>query len=126
MPMETSAKIKALIIDDESDICYLLSSILKHRNVQARFACSLSEADQILKHDSAPPLIFLDNHLPDGTGVGYISKLKKKYPATKIVMMTAHDTLPDREKARLAGVDYFIGKPFTREVIFKTIDSLTG
>ena len=123
MDSDTLPKVKALIVDDESDICYLLSSILKQKNVHASFAGSLSEADKALQ-GTTPPIIFLDNHLPDGLGINYVHKLKEKFPATKVVMITAHDNMSDREKAYTEGVDYFIGKPFSKETIFKTIDQL--
>jgi DNA-binding response OmpR family regulator len=126
MARKVLSKIKALIVEDEIDICYLLSSILKQKNIQSTFAGSLSEADRILQENSPPRIIFLDNYLPDGFGINHISKLKKKFPATKIVMMTAHDNVSDREKARLEGVDFFIGKPFSRELVFQTIDTLSG
>ena len=117
---------KALIVDDEADICYLLSSILRERNVQAIFAGSLHEADKILDQGKAPPLIFLDNHLPDGMGLNYVSKIKKNHPLSKIVMITAHDNISDRENALFEGVDFFIGKPFSRESVYKALDILTG
>jgi two-component system, OmpR family, response regulator len=121
----TTGKIKALIIEDETDICYLVNNILKQKGIQSVLAGSLSEAEKILQKDLTPPrIIFLDNHLPDGLGINYISGIKKRFPATKVVMITAHDNLSDREKARFEGVDFFISKPFSKELIFKTIDSL--
>ena len=126
MPTKTPGNIKALIIDDETDICYLLSSILRQKNVQATFTGSLTEANKFLDREAAPPIIFLDNHLPDGLGMNYVSKLKKKYPLTKVVMITAHDNISDRENALLKGVDIFIGKPFSRESVYKALDILTG
>jgi two-component system, OmpR family, response regulator len=126
MPQEIPGTIKALIVDDETDICFLLNSILKQRNVQAIFAGSLYEADKILERNAAPPIIFLDNHLPDGLGINYISKLKKDHPSSKIVMITAHDNVSDREKARIEGADFFIGKPFSRATIYSALDALAG
>src|SRR4051812_17652682 len=90
--------LKAVIIDDETDICYLLSRLLKQKNLETAFVNSLSDADKALKLD-APEIIFLDNHLPDGLGMNYISYIKKNYPETKVVMITAHDSADDREKA---------------------------
>lgn len=118
-------KPKALIIDDETDICYLLSSILRQKNFQTVFAGSISEAEKILDNDGGHSVIFLDNHLPDGLGVNYIISLKKRCPSCIIIMITAHDTLSDRQKAESNGVDFFIGKPFTKEIIFKTLEALT-
>ena len=120
---ETCSKLKALIIDDEVDICFLLRGILKHKNFEADYVTSLTEAEIFLqKNTTAPPVIFLDNHLPDGLGIDYISQLKKVYPYAKIIVITAQDTSADREKAYENGADYFIAKPFTRDMIFQTIE----
>jgi len=125
MAQKTPGTIKALIIEDEIDIRYLVSNILKQRGVQSILAGSLSEAEKIFKQDLLPPrIIFLDNYLPDGLGVNYIREIKKRFPLSKVVMITAHDNLSDREKANHEGVDFFITKPFSKELIFKTIDSL--
>jgi DNA-binding NtrC family response regulator len=113
-----------LIVDDETDIRFLLGSILKQKNIQTVFASSLSEADNILKNKKKFDCIFLDNFLPDGLGVNHIKQIKNNYPQAKIVMITAHDNQTDREKASNEGADYFLGKPFSSESILKTIDRL--
>ena len=118
-----TSKPHALIIDDEVDICYLLKGILKYKNIDAEYVTTLSDAEEVLKNGN-PPLIFLDNHLPDGRGVDYIRQFKKLVPSCKIIMITAHDTSADREKAYGEGVDYFIGKPFTRDIIIKTVEKI--
>jgi DNA-binding NtrC family response regulator len=119
-----SYKPTILIIDDETDICYLLSNILKQKDLDTRFVSSLSEAGKLMEKGSEFSYIFLDNHLPDGLGVEYIKEIRKWCPACKIIMITAHDNLADREKASHEGADYFIGKPFSRDLILKTIDTL--
>lgn len=115
--------LKVLIIDDEADICYLLSTLLKQKNLETNFVNSLADATQAMKAD-APEIVFLDNHLPDGLGINYIDYVKTNYPSAKIVMITAHDTPADRDKALSEGADYFIGKPFSRDAIYKTVDQL--
>jgi len=115
--------LKVLIIDDEPDICYLLSSILRQKQMQADFVNSLTEARTALGVHN-PQLVFLDNHLPDGRGIDFISDIKKQGSHTKVIMITAHDTMDDRRSAIERGVDGFIGKPFTREAIFNVIDKL--
>jgi DNA-binding NtrC family response regulator len=115
-----------LIIDDETDICFLLSNILKQKGLPAELAFSLSEANDILANNKGFSYIFLDNHLPDGLGVNYIKQIKNKCPECKVIMITAHDNQSDREKASGEGADYFIGKPFSRESILKTIDRLSA
>lgn len=112
-----------LIIDDEIDICYLLSGILKHKNLQPNYVNSLSDATLALK-EQTPSIIFLDNHLPDGMGMDFIEYIKTNFPATKIIMITAYDTSADRSRALELGVDGFIGKPFTRDLIYQTVEQL--
>ena len=114
---------KILIIDDETDICYLLSMLLKKKNFATSYVNSLSEAVIALEKES-PNLVFLDNHLPDGLGLNFIEHIKSTKPDCKIVMITAHDTVSDRERAMREGVDQFIGKPFNRETIYQTVEQL--
>jgi DNA-binding NtrC family response regulator len=115
--------LKVLIIDDETDICYLLSTLLKQKNLDTDYVNTLTDAALALKKD-IPEIIFLDNHLPDGLGMNFIEYIKSHYPTVKIVMITAHDTAADRQRALKEGADYFIGKPFTRDVIYKTVEQL--
>jgi two-component system, OmpR family, response regulator len=119
------SKPQALIIDDETDICYLLKGILRHKNIEAAYATSLAEGEQLLQEYN-PSLIFLDNYLPDGFGVDHIRRIKEEFPSSKIVMLTAHDSSSDREKAYREGVDFFIGKPFTRDIIIKTLEKIAN
>jgi DNA-binding NtrC family response regulator len=114
---------KVLIVDDEMDICYLLSGMLKQRNFRAAFVNSLSDAVNALQADP-PSLLFLDNHLPDGFGLDFIPFVKQNYPGTKVVMITAHDGAAERKMAYSGGVDLFIAKPLNRKMIFDAIDKL--
>ena len=112
---------RALIVDDETDICYLLSNILKQRNIQTTFAGSLAEADKMLQSPNYFYYVFLDNHLPDGLGINQIKRWKEKFPAIHVIMITAHDSYEERKKATRDGADYFISKPFSKEVILNSI-----
>jgi DNA-binding response OmpR family regulator len=112
-----------LIIDDEVDICYLLSSILRTKNLQVSYVNSLREATATLVNQH-PEIVFLDNHLPDGLGINYIKQLKQDNPGTKVVMITAFDNDTERSKAINNGADTFISKPFSRDLIYRTVDAL--
>ena len=114
---------KVLIVDDELDICYLLSGMLKQRNFLTGFVNSLSDAVIALQKDT-PSLLFLDNHLPDGFGLDFIPYVKKNYPEIKVIMITAHDGAAERKTAYNGGVDLFIAKPLNRKLINDAIDKL--
>ena len=124
--METGAQnkiLKVLIVDDEIDICYLLDGLLKKKSLRSTYVNNLSDAQAILKKES-PAILFLDNHLPDGLGVDFIDYVKKHHPATKVVVITAVDSSADTSNAYEKGADFFISKPFNREVIYKVVDKL--
>ncbi len=114
---------KALIIDDEIDICYLLSSLLVKRKIEVDYVTSIADAVVALEKHK-PEIVFLDNRLPDGKGVDFAGYIKKINPAVKVAMITAYDTASDRSMALASGIDYFVGKPFTRDKIYQVVDDI--
>ena len=116
-------KLKALIVEDEVDICILLTGILRKKNLQTTFVNNIKAAKEtlLLQH---PAILFIDNNLPDGHGIDILDEIKHDNPALKIIMITADDTQDNKDKALKAGVDFFIGKPFTRDAINKMVDNL--
>jgi two-component system OmpR family response regulator len=121
--MRNMANNSILIVDDEEDICYLLSGILKKKNYEPVFANSLSDALQAIDR-SPPSLLILDNRLPDGLGIDFIPYVKEKYPSVKILMVTAYDSASDKLMAYSKGADFFIAKPLNRDLINLAIDQL--
>ena len=117
--------VTVLVVDDELDVRFLLNSILKQKAINVVLAGSLAEAESSVRQ-AKPAVIFLDNHLPDGFGLDHIQKLKREHPAGKIIMITAHDSQKDRQKAYEEGADFFISKPFTKDTIYHTLDHIRG
>jgi len=112
-----------LIVDDEPDICFLFGKILKMRNLRTDFANNLAEASLSVQADP-PSLVFLDNSLPDGQGIDFISFLKEHYPGTRIIIVTANDGSMDKIRAFQRGADDFLGKPLSLELINRTLDKI--
>ena len=115
--------IEVLIVEDEIDICFLLTGILRKKNLQTTFVNSIHEAQNLLAIQH-PSILFLDNNLPDGYGVDFIYQIKNSHPLTRIIMITADDAIANKNKALKAGADFFIGKPFTIDTINKIIDTV--
>lgn len=114
-----------LIIDDEVDICFLLDNKLKKINYSVSYAHTLSDGFAKLA-SSKPFLLFLDISLPDGSGLNSIAKIKRLYPAIKIIIISAYDSANERTLAKNEGADMFIGKPFNAEVIYSAVSHLKG
>jgi len=106
---------RMLIVDDEPDLCYLLAGMM-NKKLDVHITHSLSDARHHVD-EYKPDILFLDNNLPDGRGIDTIAYLRKKLPSARIVMMTS-DTTNDLEKrAKSFGADYFLYKPFSREIV---------
>ncbi len=101
-----------MIVEDEKDLCYLLELVLKKEKLSTACVNSLYEARETIP-DIEPKVLFLDNHLPDGSGTELIGQIKSLYPTVKVIMITAYDTPGDIEEAFTSGADYFISKPFS-------------
>ncbi|MGI8584089.1 MAG: response regulator [Chitinophagaceae bacterium] len=123
MEKHLNQDIEALIVEDEIDICFLLTGILRKKNLQTTFVNSILEAQDLLAI-KYPSILILDNNLPDGSGVDFIRNIKISHPLIRIIMITADDTFANKNNALKAGADFFIGKPFTRDIISKTIDTV--
>jgi two-component system, OmpR family, response regulator len=127
MTHSKSEPTRALIVDDEMDICFLLSSILKNKVFSTSYVNNLADAKKALNREY-PNILFLDNYLPDGLGLDFIPYVKQNFPLTKIIVITAHDTADERKKAVSEGADFFVVKPFNTEqigtIVQKTLTSL--
>lgn len=121
--MEKAVPLNAMIVEDEAELCFLLSILLIQKNLNPSCAYTIAEAKQIIKRIN-PSVLFVDNRLPDGYGIDFISQVKKDFPETKIIMMTAYNSSQDIQSAIRKGADYFISKPFNSAIIKNTIDLL--
>lgn len=116
--------IGALIIDDDIDTCILLSRILVENSIKSLSVNSLHDAKDLFERVN-PALIFLDNNLPDGYGLNFLSLIKEKFPKAQIVMITAHSSEFSKRTALLKGAEYFLEKPFSSSDINNVIHSIS-
>ena len=112
-----------LIVDDEPDICFLLGNMLKQKSFVPVIANTLKDGlDKLKKH--MPALLFLDIHLPDGSGLDILGGIKKDFPSLKIIMMSAYDGPRERSRAIEEGADIFISKPLSRDLISQSLEKV--
>lgn len=110
---------KVLIVEDEGDMCLLLNILLNGDEMELDHVKNLSAAEEYLQKE-VPEVVILDNKLPDGFGVDFISYIKKKYPSIKIIMISGYGASA-RDVALENGADVFLEKPFTRDQLHKSV-----
>ena len=118
-----SDSLTVLIVDDEPDICFLLGNMLKQKSYTPVIANTLTEGLLKLKQFS-PSLLFLDIHLPDGSGLDILKGVKNDYPNLKIIMMSAYDGSKEQSRAMEEGADIFMSKPLSRDLITYSLEQV--
>jgi DNA-binding response OmpR family regulator len=117
----TKAK-KILIVEDEGDMCLLLNIMLNGKEMELDHVKNLLAAEEYLQKEK-PSVVILDNKLPDGFGIDYITYIKTHYPAIRIIMISGYDGSA-RDVALENGADLFLEKPFTRDQLYQAIKVL--
>lgn len=110
---------KMLVVEDQGEMCLVLGLILSDRKFEMDYVNNLLDADEYLQRNK-PAVIILDNQLPDGFGVDFITYVKKKYPGIKIIMISGFSSA--RDVALENGADAFLEKPFSMENVNNAID----
>ena len=114
-----------LIIDDEKDLCDLLSDALIRRGYNVETANTKRDGIACIKKKSHE-LVFLDLKLQtDGDRMDILSKINKMYPKPIVNIISAYGSEERREEANKKGAYGFIDKPFTDKEILRSIKAVS-
>jgi DNA-binding response OmpR family regulator len=120
--MKTSMKKSVLVIDDEKDLCEVISRALKKEGFEVDCAFNLAEAAPKLA--ARPDIIILDNNLPDGSGIEYIHMHPAEFTESFVVLVSADPGTSLQKKAIFEGVRAFLPKPFSIDLMKKLLKPL--
>ncbi len=105
---------RVLVVDDEDNISFLVSSALKLEGCEVRTAATGQEA--VLEADKfGPDAVVLDVMLPDCDGFDVLRRLRSNGCDAPVLFLTARHSTADRVKGLTAGGDDYIVKPFALE-----------
>jgi len=116
---------KILIVEDEEDVLELLCTILRLDGYEVLCAKDGEEALSIARLDSQD-IILLDIQLPKLNGYEVCKSVKSDAAMshTKVLMISGMTQSFDRMKAREAGADDFITKPFSSAALLEKVEEL--
>jgi two-component system response regulator YesN len=114
-----------LIVDDNRHIRRMLRGMLNNAfpgvdvldaaNGQA--ACA-----SCAKHE--PRVVLMDVELPDANGIDLVARITGLLPATRVIVVSNHDTLGHRDRAFIAGAWAFIHKDHVSEKLVPTLKAV--
>ncbi|PLS68201.1 MAG: histidine kinase [Cyanobacteria bacterium M5B4] len=120
--METVAKPKILVVDDESVNRELLERVLTSR-YQVYSADGAISALSILEQESDIEVIISDQNMPQIMGTEFLAKVAESQPDTIRILMTARtDTRDLIEAINTSKIFKFIPKPFKRENLLSIVE----
>lgn len=112
---------KVLVVDDEPDICILVTKFLQARGAAADYALTISDA-LVKASNGRYELFIIDLNLGGGSGYDLISELKEMEITSKIILISAHDG--EAQNAIHKGADYFIAKPLSRNSLNEALQQI--
>ncbi|MBI4012377.1 MAG: sigma-54-dependent Fis family transcriptional regulator, partial [Candidatus Rokubacteria bacterium] len=102
---------RALVVDDDPDLCEALGDRLRGLGFQVTAAGSGGEALRLVRED--PPLIvLLDLVLPGMDGMAVLEAIRREEPEVVVIVITAHGTIARAVEAMKKGAYDFVTKPF--------------
>lgn len=116
---------RILVIDDEIQICELLTAILKKLNYIVEYATNGVEAIEMQKTNQYD-LLITDLVMPEKEGLEVIVEIKRFNPSIKIIAMSGafSEGINSLATAKLLGADAIIKKPFDTAQILQIVHTV--
>jgi DNA-binding response OmpR family regulator len=99
-----------LVVDDEAGIRYFLERFLQREGWQVKTADSGEAALAELAHTEYD-IVLLDLRMKDLGGLDVLEVLKQQWPATSVIILTAHASLESAVEALRRGAHDYLFKP---------------
>ena len=112
----------ALVIDDEPDICELLSLTLGRMSVDTRVGGDVATAKAELENGDFD-LCLTDMRLPDGDGLELVEWMQGHTPGVPVAVITAHGNVETAVQALKLGAFDFISKPLDLKNLRSVVDN---
>lgn len=116
------SKPTVLVVDDEPDICELLSITLQRMDLNPRTANTVATAQRLLKTERFD-LCLTDMQLPDGDGLEFVEWMQQYTPTVPVAVITAHGNMETAVRALKLGAFDFVSKPLDLTGLRKLVAS---
>ena len=118
---------KVLLADDDRVLTHLLSTKLRRHGAEVVVAHDAMQAFMSAMR-SPPDVIVLDIHMPGGTGIEALRKLKAstKTSAIPVIVLSGSGTGDTPDQVKALGADAFLIKPIDPDALYEVLRSTLG
>ncbi len=113
---------RILVVDDQENLCWVLSRVLSERGHVVRTAQTLAQAVRVASVFDCQVAI-VDYRLPDGSGIDLIARLRAEVPGILAILMTSFGSLALHEEVRSLALHAFFDKPFVNAHMVESVDA---
>jgi two-component system, NtrC family, response regulator GlrR len=107
-------KARILVVDDDPGLLRLLTIRLRAESYDVEAvesaALALAAAGRF-----RPDLVISDLRMDQMDGIGLLKELQNRWPGLKVILLTAHGTIPDAVQATQMGAFGFLTKPVDKQ-----------
>jgi two-component system, NtrC family, response regulator HydG len=111
---------KILVVDDDNDMCLLLTRFLTRNGYVVNSAGSGQAAIEWMKNNK-PDLVLCDFRLDDMTGMELLRKIKETHPEASVIIITGYSDVKDAVEVMKLGAYDYVTKPLFPDEILLTI-----
>ncbi|MBV9270867.1 MAG: response regulator [Candidatus Eremiobacteraeota bacterium] len=117
---------RVLIADDDPAICTLIETVLKKGPYQMEVRNDAESALVAIDRDGPFDIIICDFMLPGISGIDLIERLRadSRTRETPILMVSGHTNYAMDGRAKTAGANLFLNKPFTISQLRAAVNTL--
>ena len=116
---------EVLVVDDDVAICRIVQRMLSDEQYEVQAAHSVADALGAIEQKSFAVYV-LDYKLPDGSGLDVAERIRSKWGASPIILISGYDPSAVALRAEKLGISEFLEKPFSREIIFNAVKKAIG
>ena len=109
-----------LVVDNNKDMCWLVSNLLKAEGYSVDAAGGGMEALEKIRQ-SAPEVVLLDLRMPKMDGWETLENIKKFGEPISVIIMTAYGDVKSAVRAMKMGAYDFLTKPFNNDEVILTV-----
>lgn len=115
--------INILLVDDDIELCGIISDFLTQNDFEVRTANTLAEAE-IKFNEKQPKIVLLDLKLPDGSGLEFLNYLENQNSQATVLMLSSHGFIPVAVEAIKSGAENFLTKPIDPDYLLMVLQKL--